>query len=188
MKTIYQFSLALLTSCFFFFTSCSESNCDDTMCMNGGVCLEGTCDCPDNFTGPNCDEQVTPDKVRFRTIQVTRFPATDGDAMWDEADGPDLYFRLYKGDEPLAQPIIDMQNADANQDYFFFIEIIDVRDAFAEYRLELRDYDPDDADDVLGEVKFTPYQSSNGFPASMILDNGGAVAFNVELEYIYNKD
>jgi hypothetical protein len=30
-------------------------DCDDIDCLNGGVCINGTCDCPDGFSGPRCE-------------------------------------------------------------------------------------------------------------------------------------
>lgn len=41
----------LLTS--FFLSSCN--NCADVNCLNGGECNDGTCICPDGFTGEYCE-------------------------------------------------------------------------------------------------------------------------------------
>jgi len=123
----------------------------------------------------------------IRSIQLVRFPGMNAGANWDENDGPDIYFRLFDGAEPLAQPILDFKNADASQDYYFFIDDIFIRNVFTEHTLQLRDYDPADDDDIMGEVKFIPYDALNNFPEKIILDNGGDIAFTLEVEYLYNK-
>lgn len=188
MKTIQYFSQVATICSILFITSCTKDFCEESICLNGGECFDGKCNCPESFTGTNCSEQRTPDKIRIRSIQVTKFPGLNNSIGWDATDGPDLYFRLYEGINPLSQPLMDIPNANDQEDYHFFIEIIDLRNVFNEHTLELRDYDAEDADDILGEVKFIPYYSTNGFPESMILDNGQKIAFNVELQYMFNID
>ena len=36
-----------------FITSCSDP-CEDIICLNGGMCIDGTCDCPEGWTGIDC--------------------------------------------------------------------------------------------------------------------------------------
>ncbi len=40
-----------------FFNSCSEKPCE-LECLNGGKCIDGTCFCPNGFTGENCSTPV----------------------------------------------------------------------------------------------------------------------------------
>lgn len=39
---------------------CGEDPCANLTCQNGGVCLDGTCDCPEGFTGVNCELSLDP--------------------------------------------------------------------------------------------------------------------------------
>jgi len=40
-----------------------EARCENLMCFNGGVCVDGICDCPPGFTGFNCEEEAPCDTV-----------------------------------------------------------------------------------------------------------------------------
>lgn len=46
--------IMLYVLCSLIVTSCNES-CD---CMNGGICVDGTCHCEEGFTGPRCQERT----------------------------------------------------------------------------------------------------------------------------------
>lgn len=36
--------------------ACGDEDPYETVeCLNGGVCLEGICDCPENYSGVNCE-------------------------------------------------------------------------------------------------------------------------------------
>jgi hypothetical protein len=47
--TIVAGAISILGSCN------NQDSCEDTSCTNNGVCVEGTCICPDGFSGPNCE-------------------------------------------------------------------------------------------------------------------------------------
>jgi hypothetical protein len=184
IHVISIFSLVLLLS----LASCNETACENNMCENGGICLDGTCDCPDGFTGTHCQDIASPDKVRIRTITLTRFPVLKSDVGWDPSDGPDMFFRLYDGQYAIAQPLELIENAVGMQEYNFFIPLIEIADVTRHYSLKLLDYDGRDTkEDLMGEIDFVPYDPAKGKPETVILDDGGPVAFQLSLEYLYKK-
>jgi hypothetical protein len=55
MKLTYFFSIVLLLVTSFFFQSCTLDPCDAQVCMNGGICEDGDCDCPEGYSGESCE-------------------------------------------------------------------------------------------------------------------------------------
>jgi hypothetical protein len=51
IKSIFILTILIIV------TSCSEP-CDEISCLNDGICVEGICECPDGFTGENCEIQI----------------------------------------------------------------------------------------------------------------------------------
>jgi len=45
----------LLSFAFFTLTLNSCNDCKDVVCNNGGICEDGTCDCPNGFSGASCE-------------------------------------------------------------------------------------------------------------------------------------
>ncbi|HLF63053.1 MAG TPA: calcium-binding EGF-like domain-containing protein [Saprospiraceae bacterium] len=169
-------------------TSCSTNDsCENTICLNGGVCVNGICDCPERFTGPNCQEQLTPDKIQLLAVRVARFPAFNGDRQWDGTDGPDLFFRLYDEDGPLAQPLTLIENADPAREYQFSINTMFLFNVTQLYTLRLLDYEGVGIlSEDMGEIQFHLYQDTNGFPGRIVVDDGGPLAFTLDVEYLYS--
>jgi hypothetical protein len=53
MKSVYAIVFFTLL---FWFSSCIPDHCKDTVCNNGGVCVEGHCSCLNGYEGVNCTE------------------------------------------------------------------------------------------------------------------------------------
>ncbi len=169
--------------------SCQKDDadpCAEIICLNGGTCANGQCNCPEGYTGSDCSQQVSPDKIRITRIEITRFPATDNGAGWDLTSGPDIYPEIFKGSSSIYRSTIFYQNADPSNVYSFDLNpAVDLDEPRDQYIIRLYDYDDFDADDFMGGIIFTPYSADNGFPTIIDLDAGEAVAFRLHVNYIW---
>jgi hypothetical protein len=171
------------------FLSCNRDNCEGNYCDHGGICKDGNCDCPTGYIGPHCTDQVTPLKMKVKAVTVTRFPATNDGMSWDPTDGPDIFFKMSEEVYPLAQPEHLIENADAAIDYTFNIVSFDLRYVTSPYKMELFDYEGVGIPaQKMGEMFFTPYSTNNGFPTTLILDDGGSIAFTIEVQYFFPEE
>lgn len=59
----YSIILAALISVIF--NSCNNP-CASVECLNNGICVEGTCECPEGFTGQNCETNMFAQKRLLR--------------------------------------------------------------------------------------------------------------------------
>lgn len=177
--------LALLIFALTLFTCNKEDDpCSGITCENGGVCINGACDCPERYTGPDCSDQVTPVRIIIKNITVENFPPTEPNgAGWDLLDGADIYIQVYKGNAEIYTSPTFYEDANPNLRYTFvpsnFLSFDAPKDR---YSILLYDYDDFDADDFMGGIEFTPYDNQNGFPATLSVELG-QIKFEMEVEY-----
>lgn len=81
---------------FGFLTSCNK--CANNFCLNGGLCIDGTCDCPPGFIGNHCESAVednTPTGIELKKIVASNIPYTNEfGTPWDVGNGPDPQFYI----------------------------------------------------------------------------------------------
>lgn len=59
-KLLFLVSCSMLMLCLGISLNSCNDPCEDVTCENGGTCVDGGCDCPEGFTGTNCETAVDP--------------------------------------------------------------------------------------------------------------------------------
>ena len=181
-------SFALLLCLVLLCLSCKkEDPCPSYTCLNGGICYENECVCPEGFTGFNCNETVY-SPLQITQVTVTRFPALNSNGEdWDGflARNPDIYISCFYNKDTIYVHPDNYNDAHYTQEYTFEIpnQSLVLQHPYDKYELVL--YDSDfDADDIMGGVFLIPgdYLSTSIDSANVLLDFGGNVAFKVIIE------
>ena len=184
IQFVVTIMLALLS-----FSSCQEDPCDNNLCENGGICDDGKCLCPEGYTGNQCEEKILPYRMRISSVTLTRWPASIDGMQWDGTDGPDLFFKLYQDSLPIGKPLQLFMDAPIDQSYEFQINLIEMRNITQRHYMKLFDYEGFNlTPEFMGEVEFIPYNVENGLPETIVLDNGGPVAFVIGVTYLYPEE
>jgi len=135
------------------------------LCLSVFSCKKednGPGNCPNGFTGQNCDEQVTPTNILIKSITVTNFPPTDNGAGWDLTSGPDVYITISQNGNVLYDNSSNfVQNASAGVTLNSQFVLPDVTGL---YSISVFDHDDFD-DDYMGGIIAQVYTSTNGFPS-----------------------
>lgn len=163
-----------------------EDLCKGVICNNGGYCVNGDCQCPPQWTGPSCAQEVAPNKMRVGVITLTSFPLTDGaGGGWDLFDGPDVYLQIKQGSQVI---FTTGYVEDLLSQYSWFTTGLEFSNPTATYTISVFDYDDGlSADDPMGGISFTPYQPGKKFPVSYPLQCATCtVAFDfAAIEYFH---
>ena len=186
MKSINFFTLTILLSSFFI--SCSkEKDTPQPEPQTVYVCQDS------RYTGANCDQQKTPTKIWVNKIAITRFPQYKQapNITWDGTTDigdqrPDLQLELWKNTSSYQFGTSVVWDANYNQRYDW-IQTLSNKFPFqlensGNYYVRASDYDNGGIKEVMGEVYFTPYHNTNGFPPILYLSSN---EIDVELHITY---
>ena len=55
-----MYKYLIFSTVLLFLFSCQKDPCENLTCLNGGTCVDGDCDCPDGFIGPDCGLELDP--------------------------------------------------------------------------------------------------------------------------------
>lgn len=193
MKKLTQV-LAMSLTLFFLFSACSKKDpCEGVTCQNGGICTDGTCQCPSGFEGQFCETASLPKAVNISAIKVTKLPATKTDgSKWDNDNTePDLVLTLVtvKADNTVESTVwtsdLVKLNAPVTQQHDFTIILPKLRmtDFTKTYALFLFDKD-DTTSENMGGISFNLKDMTKNKPATITLDCATCkVAFEVKVTY-----
>jgi hypothetical protein len=170
-------------------SACKKDDpCENITCLNGGTCANGSCNCPTGYSGSDCSQQVKPTRINIQSITVTDFQPTDSNgAGWDVFDGADAYAVLSLNGNVIASNE-NSRIEDVTNSPFSWSSLpsgFEMDDVTNQYQLSLYDYDDGlTADDFMGGIIFTPYNSTNGFPEKITVSCGNcSVAFELKVDY-----
>lgn len=179
-KSTMKKTLILLSIITFAVIACQkdpqEKLCDGIICLNGGTCVNGECECPPQYTGPKCAQEVDPIKMKVSKIKITDFPPTaSGGSGWDTFDGADVYLEILKGGVSVYESGY-VENLTTDYEWTVNFEF---SDPTATYVIQVLDYDFGlTTDDFIGGLSFTPYRPGENFPTSYSIGGcSGCVVF-----------
>jgi len=171
--------------------SSSSEGCSTISCQNAGVFIDCECDCPQGYSGTNCEIQVTPSRITITKVTVRVFPALDENTeTWDASIGddafPDLYFQFVKSPSDIIYDSPTFyENANVINNYEFVIDTpIQITDMASTYVISLWDYDLAGADDLMAAQSFFIYEDGNDFPTTItVSDSTQPIVIDLEISY-----
>lgn len=189
-KSIFYGFLVVLTT-----MGCSSdsdsSSCPTIVCQNGGTFVNCNCNCPNGFSGVDCSTQITPTRIKVTKIRVKYFPNLNSNGFeWDGTDGPEIFVRLGQGSGSNVNLLYDSgvfvnATSDGVTNYDFIpTSSVYITSPLVTHTIILGDFDTVNSHDLMGGFTFTPYNSSNHFPSSILLQDL-SIPLSFELFFTY---
>jgi len=131
-----------------------------TNCQKEKFCSEG-------YTGPDCNEEITPLRISIDAIRVVRFPDRQKNGQhWDSVTRyPDLYINLYeeRSERRLLRTDYAIEDVIGS---VTFNEPVTFDYPNENYILQLLDADPIGSQQV-SAMQFKPHKVGAGFPSTI---------------------
>lgn len=177
-----------------------DDPCEGIICINGGTCVNGICECPEGFEGADCGQEKVPDNIRIAKITYTKMPEKkDNGDTWDvgafPAAFPGLKVIVYRDSDPDPNDenwvaIWDSENdiglkndANPTQTQVFVPTLPTIlNNPEQKYRVSLYDWDPGPVEEFMGGITFVPYAPGQSHPAQIIQENS-KVRFVLDVTY-----
>ncbi len=180
---LFCFSFLLISACQ---KERESQDCSTKVCRPDEQCIGERCVPIKNVSyDPNTGEQIPPNKLLLKQIDIVRFPPKSFQgAPWDSASGPDLYLTLYQSTQPIWLAPSTINDAQTGTEYSLILNpAIELKNYRELHTFYLYDDDGNLVDEFVGGLLFTPYTDTNGFPDDQLLDTRGVVAFRVYYNY-----
>ena len=180
------FAIIFTLSLFLF--ACSDE-CDDVLCLNDGICNDGDCECPIQYEGDRCQNQVTPSSIKIESVTVTNIsPLSPSGVGWDYTSAADLYLVIgfVQGNQATILYTSDVRqdaNVSAPQTYAISNRNVILDRPLDRYEFNILDRDDFDEDCFMGGVSFIPYSANNGFPAQSAIPAPTGETYTVDFTY-----
>ena len=138
--------------------------------QNGGECFEGVCECPENYKGESCEEEVVPNKVFIESIELVSISQVDPDGNpWDEDWLPDVFLEINKsGIEDFETGVV----LDLNGSHIFPVNMT-FESPWTPMTISVWDLDNDETLNAWMQlIVVRPYQEGQGFPTEFTVTEG----------------
>lgn len=180
MKNILIVLFVLLS-----FSTCSKSDCADKVCLNGGECIDGTCECNEIWTGSDCSEQLIPRFAVVTNVRVLNYPELNmlGNP-WDDNDDPDITFEVFDNSNEIYDYGNFLSNVTPGTVQDFKVDLGDLKMNTRRYYLfHLLDYDFSEGFDKIGEGGLVPLNIDTVNLPDTLFTANGEIAFAIAVEY-----
>jgi len=188
MRNLFLFfiAIALLS-----ISSCKKNPCSDKLCLNGGVCNDGTCDCAPGYTGSDCSQQKTPISMTITAIGMTAYPHSQSNGNdWDLGSCcPDVYLTINAGTSANFsgwQSTTYINDASAGEIDFSDGLPFTISSPTQDWSIACWDYDGfgNASDDFMGGITFVPSYEDTKWPTYITVTSGN-FTFLVFVEWTY---
>jgi hypothetical protein len=183
MKKIPFLAITLIAFSTLFF-GCQKDLCDSVVCLNGGTCANGQCNCPTGYTGSDCSIEAMPTSVRINSMTLSNYPmTTTSGGGWDAlaGNGPDVFLTVNTGTSSNRNSFVSgIYNNVLGQSLFYTNGLpLTLNDPNNYYTIGVWDEDTGAYEFMTG-VYFIPNYFKTGFPATITLNTANmTVVLNV---------
>ena len=146
-------------------------------------CNEDEKTCDTGYRDDDCEVQIIPSNIRVSSIVVTEFPNLNNGSFWDTDSFPDIYPVVSLIGNTVIYNANTVDSNVVSPGRYGFDGPFDLNPLTA-YKFTLRDFDAGSTDPIMGTFDAVVYNSTNGFPAIVNLeDKGLKLQLNVSYEF-----